>query len=73
MKKPQAKGLTVVKRMSMGVMPTYINLLHRHLQKEKPLHAANRTFSTPVDLLRLNFPAELVDEIVEINLTYHGK
>lgn len=70
MKSPITKEIVIVKEAKLGGLPTYLSVFHRHLEKEKPSDNPTRTFSVPVDLLRLNFPAELVDEIEEVDLVY---
>ncbi len=72
MKPNVSKTVVIVKGAKLGGLPTYLSIFHRHLEKEKPIDTASHTFSVPVDLLRLNFPPELVAEIAEISLSYRG-
>lgn len=71
MKSKATKEIVIVKGSKLGGLPTYLSVFHRHLEKEKPSDPdKTRRFSVPVDLLRLNFPAGLVDEIAEVDLVY---
>lgn len=71
------KEMTIFKfRYAYGV-PAYVSFGHRHLEKECPSGSTNgpeERFTIPTDLLGVvGIPAELVDEIESISLSYKRK
>ena len=57
--------------------PAFIDMGHRHLQKEMPtggIDGASRTFIVPVDLLRVvGIPDYLLDNIEEVQVAYQKR
>lgn len=61
-------------RDGMRLLPNFIELGHRHLQKERPVAIAEgltRIYTVPVDMLRvLKLPEFIINEIEEVQVAY---
>ena len=62
-----------VNKQVLHNLPGYINLIHRHFEKESPSLVSGvkqGTFSGPIDLMRMTIPASLLEDVEEITLGY---
>jgi hypothetical protein len=69
------KGITieVTKTKGNGVVPGFVSIGHRHLQKERPEGKATHNgvaFTIPTDLLEKTIPTHIVEEIEEVTFVY---
>ncbi len=69
------RTITVHKGRHTGVVPLFVELGHRHLEKAGAVGHKdfdNMSFTIPVDFVRsiASLPKELTDEITEIELHY---
>lgn len=70
--KSKSKALEVRKAVNIGTMPVFVQMIHRHFEKENPAeHESRGSYAAPLDLLRLSVsdPALLTD-IERIVFTY---
>ena len=73
--KSKNRTIEVNKASNLGTMPMFIQMTHRHFEKENPPEAFSvgsvKTYRAPVDLLRLTVsdPA-LTRDIEEVTFTY---
>jgi hypothetical protein len=71
--------VTVSKAKDIGVMPTYLMLAQKHLEKAVPMGEVGdggaTTYQIPTDLLTVGDAVEkrLVEEIDSIELTYQKR
>ena len=71
--------IRVKKATNLGVMPLFVSMMHRHLEKEKPVGTKNllglvTEYSLPVDFLSLSIDdAALIREVSSVTLTYRAK
>ena len=69
------RTIQVRKAINLGVMPLFISMMHRHLEKEKPvgvkIPAGGVNYSLPIDLLSLSIDDQsLLREVASVTLTY---
>ena len=70
------RTIQVRKATNLGVMPLFISMMHRHLEKEKPVGVKTPTasgvnYSLPIDLLSLSIDDQsLLREVASVTLTY---
>ena len=70
------RTIQVQKATNLGVMPLFISMMHRHLEKEKPVGvkipvAGGVSYSLPIDLLSLSIDDQsLLREVSSVTLTY---
>ena len=73
--KSKNRTIAVSKALNLGTMPMFIQMIHRHFEKENPPEAfkagSEKTYKAPVDLLRLTVsdPA-LTSDVEEVTFTY---
>ena len=69
--------LRVKKATNLGVMPLFVSMMHRHLEKEKPTGAKTSSgvdYTLPVDLLALSIDDKsLLREVSGVTLTYRAQ
>ena len=71
------KSIRIKKATNLGVMPLFISMMHRHLEKEKPVGEkvpAGVNYALPIDLLSLSIDDKsLLKEVSGVTLTYRTK
>ena len=75
--KSNNRTIEVSKAANIGTMPVFVQMIHRHFEKENPSPAetfaagSRMTYKAPVDLLRLTIsePA-LTSDMEEVTFTY---
>src|SRR3990167_1046890 len=75
MKSPR-KLLIEVHRNRTIPLPSYIGMMHRHLEKEHTIGEPDgmlECFTPPVDLLGVVIPKPLMEDVVEVRLGYRRK
>lgn len=75
MSRSKERGIRVTKVRSLGAVPLYVELGHRHLEKAGSPGRKdfdNMAFSVPVDFVKsiAGLPKDLTDDITEIELHY---
>ncbi len=70
MKSTKPRTVIGVKHESIGELPLYIGVGHRHLEKARPPLSSKGSYVVPTDLMRMILPNEYVDKIESLTLTY---
>ena len=69
--------IQVKKATNLGVMPLFVSMMHRHLEKEKPTGVKTfngSEYSLPIDLLSLSIDDKsILREVSSVTLTYRAK
>lgn len=73
--KSKVRTIEVSKAINIGTMPMFIQMIHRHFEKENPAEAFSvgqvKTYRAPVDLLRLTVSdPTLTSDVEEVTFTY---
>ena len=77
----KVRQIEVRKMVNLGRMPTFLSMMHRHLEKENSgegdggtSFSGTVTFNVPVDLLSLTISDKaLLREVESVALTYRSK
>ena len=72
------RELVIIKTKDIGILPTYIGLALRHLEKEVPVEKSVgivTIYTVPVDLLSVGglIPSDMIDQIEMVELVYNKK
>ena len=74
--KKHAKVIDVIKRINHGIVPVFVTMIHRHLEKEKPGPTSTQGrmhhYEVPVDLLMLSVPKELSHDVESVEFVYQA-
>lgn len=69
------RTIAVSKAINLGTMPVFVQMIHKHFEKENPPHVASQwnsaEFEAPIDMLRLSLTDKtLADNIENITFAY---
>lgn len=72
------REIVITKTKDIGILPTYIGLAQRHLEKEVPVEKSVgivTIYTVPVDLLSVGglIPSDMIDQIEMVELAYNKK
>ena len=78
MSRSQNRIIEIKKSINHGHLPTFLSMMHRHLEKEQPEGTiegiANVGYELPIDLLGLTVvDKSLLKDISSVTLTYRTK
>ncbi len=70
--KPVNKNTLLITRTGSVALPPFVELGHRHLEKEAsaPVGVKEATFILPLDLLRMVLPDDMVANVDSVELSY---
>ena len=69
------RAISASKAVNLGAMPTFVQLVHKHFEKECPsevtIHGQSAEFAAPLDLLRMSITDKaLVEEVESVTFAY---